>query len=225
MIVHTPSLKSSSWAVCNQQSKIIGGTAKVPMRYASMKLLHKHLVAALAIVVSVGSASAQSSGSGGSSSGSGSAGSTSGTTGGATSPGSPALGSTPSGPVTPNRSNSEIFPPSRLAPRPGGTIPDPGASTSTTTPSNQSGTTQNGSGTNGSNAQDPATAGSGRVPSPATGGAGGLTKTGKNPALDTVADCMKIWDAGTHMSKADWARTCRRVQGRLDDLKGASERQ
>jgi len=26
------------------------------------------------------------------------------------------------------------------------------------------------------------------------------------------------------MSKADWARTCRRVQGRLDDLKGASER-
>jgi hypothetical protein len=139
--------------------------------------------------------------------------------------GSPALGSTPSGPVTPNRSNSEIFPPSRLAPRPGGSIPDPGASTSTTTPSNQSGATQNGSGTNGSNTQDPATAGSGRVPSPATGGAGGSTKTGKNPALDTVADCMKIWDAGTHMSKADWARTCRRVQGRLDDLKGASERQ
>jgi hypothetical protein len=197
----------------------------VPMRYASMKLMDKHLVAALAIIVSVGSASAQSSGSGGSSSGSGSAGSTSGTTGGATSPGSPALGSTPSGPVTPNRSNSEIFPPSRLAPRPGGSIPDPGASTSTTTPSNQSSATQNGSGTNGSNTQDPATAGSGRVPSPATGGAGGSTKTGKNPALDTVADCMKIWDAGTHMSKADWARTCRRVQGRLDDLKGASERQ
>jgi hypothetical protein len=194
----------------------------VPMRYASMKLLDKHLLAALAIIVSIGSASAQSSGSGGSSSGSGSAGSASGTTGGATSPGSPALGSTPSGPVTPNRSNSEIFPPSRLAPRPGGSIP--GTSTSTT-PSNQSGTTQNGSGTNGSNTQDPTTAGSGRVPSPATGGAGGSTKTGKNPALDTVADCMKIWDAGTHMSKADWARTCRRVQGRLDDLKDASERQ
>ena len=200
----------------------------MPMRYASMQFLDKQLVAALAIILSVGSASAQSSGSGGSSSGSGSAGSASGTTGGATSPGSPggspALGSTPTGPVTPNRSNSEIFPPSRLAPKPGGSIPDPGTSTSTTTPSNQTGNTQNGRGMVGSNPQDPAAAGSGRVPSPATGGAGGSTKTGKNPAEDTVADCMKIWDAGTHMSKADWARTCRRVQGRLDDLKGASER-
>jgi len=79
-------------------------------------------------------------------------------------------------------------------------------------------------GTEGSNPQDPAALGSGKVPSPATGGAGGATKTGKNPGLETIADCMKLWDAGTHMSKVDWARTCRRVQGRLDDLKGASER-
>jgi hypothetical protein len=194
-----------------------------------MKHLDKHLVATLALVLSVGSAVAQSSGSGGSSSGgsstgSGAAGSSSGASGRATTPGSPggspALGSTPTGPITPNRSNSEVFPPSRLAPRPGGSIPDPGAST--TTPSNQSGTNKDG--TAGSNPQDPAAVGSGRVPSPATGGAGGSTKTGKNPATETVSDCMKIWDAGTHMSKADWARTCRRVQGRLDDLKGASER-
>ena len=34
-----------------------------------------------------------------------------------------------------------------------------------------------------------------------------------------LADCLKLWDAGTHMSKADWARTCRRVQGRLDNIK------
>ena len=193
-----------------------------------MKHLDKHLVAAFALVLSVGSAIAQSSGSGGSSSGGSStgsaAGSSSGATGRATTPGSPggspALGSTPNVPITPNRSNSEVFPPSRLAPRPGGSIPDPG--TSTSTPSNQSGTNKDG--TVGSNPQDPAAVGSGRVPSPATGGAGGSTKTGKNPASETVSDCMKIWDAGTHMSKADWARTCRRVQGRLDDLKGASER-
>jgi hypothetical protein len=197
-----------------------------------MKQPDKHFVAALAIVLSVGMANAQSSGAGGSSSGSGgssgAAGSSSGATGGATTPrssgGSPALGSTPSGLITPNRSNSEMFPPSRLAPRPGGSIADPGTSTSTTTPSNQGDTNKDGRGTVGSNPQDPAAVGSGRVTTPGTGGAGGPTKTGKNPASETVSDCMKIWDPGTHMSKADWARTCRRVQGRLDDLKGAGER-
>jgi hypothetical protein len=188
---------------------------------------NKHLLAAVALILSITPASAQSSGSGGSSSGSGSTGSAAGTTGGATSRsapsgGSPAIGSTPSGPVTPNRSNSEVFPPSRLTPRPQGSIPDPG--TSTGTPSTQSNANRTDTGTAGQNPQDPATLGSGRVPSPATGGVGGPTKTGKNPGLETVTDCMKLWDAGTHMSKADWARTCRRVQGRLDDLKGASER-
>ena len=135
-----------------------------------MKHVDTHLVAALAIVLSVGVANAQSSGSGGSSSGSG------GSSGGAAelvpalelqvvvpllgpAGGSPALGSTPSGPITPNRSNSEVFPPSRLAPRPGGSIPDPGTSTSTTTPSNQGDTNKDGRGTVGSNPQDPAAAG------------------------------------------------------------------
>ena len=202
--------------------------AYASMRYASMRQPSKKLFAALALVLSIAPAYGQSSGSGGGSAGSGSTGSATGTTGGATSRGSPggspALGSTPSGPITPNRSNSEVFPPSRLAPRPQGSIPDPGTSTSTTTPSNQSGTNQSGTGTDGSNPQDPAAMGSGRVPNPATGGVGSSTKTGKNPGLESVTDCMKLWDAGTHMSKADWARTCRRVQGRLDDLKGASER-
>jgi hypothetical protein len=31
-----------------------------------------------------------------------------------------------------------------------------------------------------------------------------------------VADCMKIWEPATPMSKTDWQRTCRRVQGRLE---------
>jgi hypothetical protein len=30
-----------------------------------------------------------------------------------------------------------------------------------------------------------------------------------------VADCEQMWDPGTHMSRQDWSRTCRRVQDRL----------
>jgi hypothetical protein len=32
-----------------------------------------------------------------------------------------------------------------------------------------------------------------------------------------LADCVKDWDKGTHMSKKDWTRTCQRVvQRRMD---------
>ena len=34
-----------------------------------------------------------------------------------------------------------------------------------------------------------------------------------------IADCMGMWDSGTHMTKQVWARTCKRVQTRLDNLK------
>ena len=34
-----------------------------------------------------------------------------------------------------------------------------------------------------------------------------------------VADCMRMWDSGTHMTKQEWAHTCKRVQTRLDNLK------
>jgi hypothetical protein len=34
-----------------------------------------------------------------------------------------------------------------------------------------------------------------------------------------VADCVRMWDSGTHMTKQEWARTCKRVQTRLDNLK------
>jgi hypothetical protein len=33
-----------------------------------------------------------------------------------------------------------------------------------------------------------------------------------------VADCERIWDAGTHMTKQEWSRTCRRVQTRLQRI-------
>jgi hypothetical protein len=31
---------------------------------------------------------------------------------------------------------------------------------------------------------------------------------------DGVADCVGLWDKGTHMTKGEWATTCRRLQGR-----------
>lgn len=36
---------------------------------------------------------------------------------------------------------------------------------------------------------------------------------------ESIAECMKLWDAKTHMTKAEWARTCRRIQTRLESLK------
>jgi hypothetical protein len=32
------------------------------------------------------------------------------------------------------------------------------------------------------------------------------------------ADCMQMWDSGTHMTKQEWSRSCKRVQARLDSL-------
>jgi hypothetical protein len=34
---------------------------------------------------------------------------------------------------------------------------------------------------------------------------------------------VKLWDRGTHMTKQEWARTCRRVENRLNNLKTNSE--
>jgi hypothetical protein len=36
---------------------------------------------------------------------------------------------------------------------------------------------------------------------------------------DAKAECLKMWDAGTHMSRQEWSRTCDRIQTRLDNLK------
>jgi hypothetical protein len=170
------------------------------------------LVATLALLLSIGSADAQSSGSGGGGAGgSGGGGAGSGTssgTGGTTSPGvtrgAPAVGSTPTGPVAPNRSNSEVFPPSRLAPRQPGSIQDP----NTTMPSER----------NGTGAQDPSSLSTGRLPSPATGGINGPAKTRKD-ASDSIAECQKLWAPGTQMSKSDWADTCRRAEDNLGTKK------
>jgi hypothetical protein len=39
-----------------------------------------------------------------------------------------------------------------------------------------------------------------------------------------IADCERIWDRGTHMTKQEWSRTCRRVQTRLQGLDGKAAR-
>jgi hypothetical protein len=33
-----------------------------------------------------------------------------------------------------------------------------------------------------------------------------------------IADCEATWDRGTHMTRNDWSRACRRVQDRLQQL-------
>jgi len=33
-----------------------------------------------------------------------------------------------------------------------------------------------------------------------------------------VADCVQMWDRGTHMTRQQWLRTCKRVQNRLQQL-------
>lgn len=45
-----------------------------------------------------------------------------------------------------------------------------------------------------------------------------VTKAAK-PKDNAAADCILLWDAATHMTKQEWARTCHRVQTRLDNLK------
>jgi hypothetical protein len=30
-----------------------------------------------------------------------------------------------------------------------------------------------------------------------------------------IADCERMWDRGTHMTKKEWSHTCRRVQNRI----------
>jgi hypothetical protein len=41
----------------------------------------------------------------------------------------------------------------------------------------------------------------------------------KSSVEEAIAECMRLWDAGTHMSKQQWSSTCRRVQFRLENLK------
>jgi hypothetical protein len=47
---------------------------------------------------------------------------------------------------------------------------------------------------------------------------GAEAKTAKARAKENIAECLRMWDAGTHMTKQQWARTCERIQSRLESL-------
>jgi hypothetical protein len=52
-------------------------------------------------------------------------------------------------------------------------------------------------------------------PPPTTGAE---IKSVKARAKENIAECLRMWDAGTHMTKQQWARTCERIQSRLESL-------
>ena len=113
---------------------------------------------------------------------------------------------TPSINSTPSQSNVDLHPPSRLT-NPGGPA---GPSTSgqvapTTPPLGQ------------------APQGSGR---PQPGGAN-TTAPAKEPnktgAAYSLTECMKLWDAETHMTQGQWRAACARVQHRLNNLEATAE--
>ena len=72
----------------------------------------------------------------------------------------------------------------------------------------------------------PATsAGSATPPAPAADRSGPTTSGGRGSAVtagtesgERYTDCVRLWDSGTHMSKQAWARTCRRIENRLQNL-------
>ena len=104
-------------------------------------------------------------------------------------------------PVDPQRSNVDANPSSQRLPG--------------TTANSPNGTTQPGA----TPPTTPQATSSGR---PDPGGANSSpnsTRTGKNAAQQGIADCVRLWDKGTHMTRGEWLTTCRRVQGRLDNLK------
>ena len=53
---------------------------------------------------------------------------------------------------------------------------------------------------------------------PAKAGAPGDDKQ-KARAKENIAECMRMWDAATHMTKQQWAQTCERIQIRLENLR------
>ena len=58
------------------------------------------------------------------------------------------------------------------------------------------------------------------IPAPPKAAAPGDDKTAaKARAKENIAECMRMWDAATHMTKQQWAQTCERVQIRLENLR------
>ena len=107
---------------------------------------------------------------------------------------------------TPSQSNVDLNPPSRLT-NPGGAAGPPaqGQVAPATPPQGQ------------------ATQGTGR---PQPGGANTTApqkKPQKTGTAYSLADCMKLWDAKTHMTQGEWRAACARVQSRINSLEATAE--
>lgn len=43
-------------------------------------------------------------------------------------------------------------------------------------------------------------------------------KTNARGPEQEYKECLNLWDAATHMTRTEWAATCRRIQNRLNDI-------
>lgn len=118
------------------------------------------------------------------------------------------------GPSTPSQQNLDVAPPTRSLPNAGGggrVAPQQPGSPNTGTATDTSRDTQN----------PPPSGGGGTARQP--GGANSSVqsrenRTGKNPLNETYTSCVRMWDAQTHMTRAEWQRACKRVENRLQSL-------
>lgn len=61
------------------------------------------------------------------------------------------------------------------------------------------------------------------VAKPAVPDAGPVPQQRRSGADQEYRECLQIWDKGTHMTRAEWAATCRRVQNRLNTVTGQAQ--
>ncbi len=176
----------------------------------------RSVLSVLLVAGVAGFASAQTGGGGGGGGGSNS-GSSPSSSPRASSPTAPRTTTSPSiAPSTPSQRNLDIAPPTRNLPNSTGNAvtpqpPQKGAQPGSVPPQDNQVPP-----TSGGNARiDPGGANS----SPASR----QNRTGKNALSESYTSCLNIWDAGTHMSKREWAVACKRVENRLDKLQADAQ--
>jgi hypothetical protein len=177
----------------------------------------RSILSVLLIAGVAGSAVAQTGGGGGGGGGSNS-GSSPSSAPRASSPAAPSTTTSPSiAPSTPSQRNLDIAPPTRNLPNsPGNAVapqpPQRGAAPGSVPPQD--------------NQMPPSSGGNARNE---PGGANSSpesrqNRTGKNALSESYTTCLNIWDAGTHMSKREWAVACKRVENRLEQLQADAQR-
>lgn len=67
-------------------------------------------------------------------------------------------------------------------------------------------------------AQAPAAAQQPQMPAAAPATPAPAAKPAVRGPEQEYKECLNLWDAATHMTRAEWAATCRRIQNRLNDI-------